>query len=239
VKRRIIAAVAAALSAAVGATLLLSYVAAADRRAMAGMETVSVLVATEDVPQGTSADALQPLVDVKTLPVVAVAPEAARSLTELTGLVAASEVKAGEQILTSRFADPATLAAADEPQVPKGMHEVTLRLDAQRVLGGELTPKATVGVLVSVGETLDEAQTRMILPAALVTRVGGGTAAPGDGESDGSTPAEAIDVTLALTPAAAEKVVFGAEHGTIWLSLATPGSTASGSRVVTGKNVYK
>ncbi len=238
-KRRIIAAVAAALSGAVGAALLLTYVAAADRRAMAGMQTVSVLIAIKDVPEGTPAAALRPLVSVRTLPVVAVAPGAAAALSDLSGLVAVSDVKAGEQILTSRFADPAVLAQAAQPKVAKGMHEVTVRLDAQRVLGGELKPNANVGVFVSVGESLAEAQTHMILPNALVTRVGGAGSAAGGGDSQGSAPAEAVQVTLALTPSAAEKVVFGAEHGTVWLSLASPGSTAAGTRVVNGKNVYK
>jgi pilus assembly protein CpaB len=240
VKRRIIAAVAAVVSAVLGAVLLLAYVSQADRRAMAGMETATVLVAKQDVPAGTASTELRPLVTSKLLPAVAVAPGAVRTLDELGGLVAASDVKAGEQLMASRFADPATLAEAKQPKVPAGMHELSLRIDSQRVLGGELQPNAKVGVFVSVGDNLDNAQTHLILPAVLVTKVvGGAGTTTAEGEDGSSAPTETVQVTLALRPVDAEKVVFGAEHGTIWLSLATTGSTAAGTRVVNGKNVYR
>ena len=57
-KRRLVAAVLALVLAGAGGVLLLGYVKGADRRAMAGMETVNVLVVTALIPNGTSADAL-------------------------------------------------------------------------------------------------------------------------------------------------------------------------------------
>jgi pilus assembly protein CpaB len=46
-------------------------------------------------------------------------------------------------------------------------------------------------------------------------------------------------VTLALTAPSAEKVVFGAEHGKIWLSLEPANASVAGTRVVTEKNIYR
>ncbi len=46
-------------------------------------------------------------------------------------------------------------------------------------------------------------------------------------------------VTLAMTAPNAEKVVFGAEHGKIWLSLEPANAALGGTRVVTEKSVYK
>ena len=235
-KRRIIAAVAAVLSAAVGASLLLSYVAGADRRAMAGMQTVTVLVVAKDIAKGAPADALSAQVTNKVLPVTAVAPGTVSSLAELRGLVATADLKVGEQVLASRFTDPATLAKADQPQVPNGMHEVTIKLDAQRVVGGEIAPGARVGVFVSVDK-----QTALVLSSVLVTRVTGGTqpaAAEGE-QAEAAAPSETVQVTLATTPPNIEKVVFGMENGSVWLSLVSPGSTTTGTRIVNGKNVYK
>ena len=47
-----------------------------------------------------------------------------------------------------------------------------------------------------------------------------------------------VEVRLATTAADAEKVVFGAEHGTVWLSLAKD-ANSNGIRVVTERNVYE
>jgi pilus assembly protein CpaB len=45
-------------------------------------------------------------------------------------------------------------------------------------------------------------------------------------------------VTLAVTAAQAEGVVFGAEHGTLWLSLEPDGAAVDGTDVITPDNVY-
>src|SRR5918992_3395226 len=107
--RRLIAALAAVLLAGVGAVLLLGYVGSADKRAMAGMETVKVLVVQKRVPEGTPAEKLTGLVTTKTLPVKAVAPGTLSSLQPISGRVATTNLEPGEQLLASRFVDPATL----------------------------------------------------------------------------------------------------------------------------------
>jgi pilus assembly protein CpaB len=45
-------------------------------------------------------------------------------------------------------------------------------------------------------------------------------------------------VTLALTARQVEPVVFGVEHGTLWLSLEPEGADTGGTDVVTQLNVY-
>jgi pilus assembly protein CpaB len=46
-------------------------------------------------------------------------------------------------------------------------------------------------------------------------------------------------VTLAMTAPNAEKVIFGAEHGKIWLSLEHADAAVARTRVVTEKSVYR
>ena len=46
-------------------------------------------------------------------------------------------------------------------------------------------------------------------------------------------------VTLALSGPDAEKLVFGAEHGTVWLSKEGAEVPADGTRIVTEGNVYE
>ncbi len=211
---------------------------------MAGMETVQVLVVEKPVPRGTPGEKLTGLVRMKTLPAKAVAPGSVSSLTPIRGRVATTDLVPGEQLLASRFVDPAVLADPNAIKVPKGMQELSLALESQRVLGGDLKPGATVGVFVSLAkEDRRPAQTHLVLHKVLVTKVQHGTSAQqqeGGGPANGTgPPGGSLMVTLAVTAPNAEKIVFGAEHGKIWLSLEPADAAITGTRVVTEKSVYK
>ena len=241
--RRLIAALAALLLAGLGAALLLAYVGAADQRAMAGMETVPVLVVAKPVGKGTPAEKLTGLVTKKTLPAAAVAPGTVADVRSLSGRVATTDLLPGEQLLASRFVDPAILADPNEIKVPKGMQELSLALESQRILGGDLKPGATVGVFVSLLKDINRpAQTHLVLHKVLVTKVEAGVApTTGDDkpQNTAAVPEGSLMVTLALTAPNAEKVVFGAEHGKIWLSLEPANASVGGTRVLSEKNIYK
>jgi pilus assembly protein CpaB len=78
----------------------------------------------------------------------------------------------------------------------------------------------------------------------LVSKVEGGitSAQPDDKsepENSAALPQGTLMVTLAITAPNAEKIVFGAEHGKIWLSLEPANAAVAGTRVVTDKSVYK
>jgi pilus assembly protein CpaB len=243
--RRLIAAIAAMLLAGVGAVLLLGYVGTADRRAMAGMETVRVLVVERPVPEGTPAEKLAGFVTRKTLPVKAVAPGTLSSLEPISGRVTTTDLQPGEQVLASRFIDPALLVDPNEVKIPKGMQQVSIALESQRILGGELEPGATVGVFVSLAKEDERpAQTHLVLHKVLVSKVQRGTTAAQQNEGaepqhSTGLPDGTLMVTLAMTARNAEKIVFGAEHGKIWLSLEPANAAVAGTRVVTEKSVYK
>lgn len=240
--RRVVAIVAAVLLAVLGAVVLISYVNNADQRAMADMEPVSVLVATGPIAEGTPTEALGELVAAENIPAAAVGPGAVTDLGELDGLVAVTTLQPGEQILAGRFADPASILRPGEIPAPPDLHQVSIPLAAPRVLGGTLTPGATVGVFVSLGPPLE--QTHLVLHKILVLRVQGGITPPADAESDVDPAAAAMPdggmiVTLAVNARDAETLVFGAEHGTIWLSVEGPEVPQEGTRIVTPGNVYQ
>jgi pilus assembly protein CpaB len=242
--RRLIAAIAAVLLAGVSAVLLLGYIATADRRAMAGMETVQVLVVEKLVPQGTPGEKLPGLVELKTLPAKAVAPGTLSSLAPIRGRVATTDLLPGEQLFASRFIDPALLADPNEVRIPKGMQELSIALESQRVLGGDLKPGATVGVFVSLAKEDERpAQTNLVLHKVLVSKVQRGASAQQQGGAEGENstglPEGSLMVTLAATAPNAEKIVFGAEHGKVWLSLEPANAAVAGTRVVTESSVYK
>ena len=241
-KRRIIAVATALVGAAVAAVLLMTYVASADSRAMEGMRTMNVMVVTAPIAEGTSGDQLSALVESKTLPSMAVATGTVSNLDEVAGLVATSTLQPGEQLLASRFASPASLADAEEVKVPKGMQQLSILLESPRILGGTLSPHDTVGVFISLEEKDPvPPQTHLVLNKVLISKVEGGrAAAPAEeGAPASEVGKQSVLVTLVLSAPDAEKVVFGTEHGTVWLSLENDKSVSTGTRVVTPENVYK
>jgi pilus assembly protein CpaB len=234
-KRRLIAAVTGILLALVGAVMVLSYAAGADQRALAGTKTTPVLVATKLIPQGTPSERLVGLVTVKELPALAVTSGAVGSLTELAGRVAADDVHPGEQVLSARFADPTSLAATQSVKVPAGMQQVAVSLDSQRVMGGRLKAGDTVGVFLSASK-----KTHLALHKVLVSDVQGGVAAPAaEGSGSAAAPAGTVMVTLVLNAANAERVVWAAEFGTIWLSLEPAAAPQTGTGIVTEGNALR
>ena len=239
-KRRLIAAVAALLLAGIGAVVLTSYVRGADARAMAGMQTGKVLVVTAMVPKGTSAEALDSLVTMKTFPVKAVASGSVTSLTSIVGQVSTVDLQPGEQLLGSRFVDPATLEDPNVIKVPPGMQQLSVAMDRPKMLGGLLVPGSTVGVFVSL-PAADEvpAQTHLVLDKVLVTKVGDAVLPTGDAPAGAEAATETVLVTFAVMAPDAEKIVFGSEHGRLWLSLQPADASNSGTDIVTPENVYE
>jgi pilus assembly protein CpaB len=238
-RRRLLAALAALVLAALGAVVLLAYVRGADDRALAGLQTVDVLVVDRLVPEGTPGEELAELVRTERLPARAAVPGAVTDLDELAGRVATVDLQPGEQLLAARFAAPEDLSVPGTVAPPEGAAEVSLLLEPQRAVGGRLAAGDTVGVHVSL-----DGQTDVVLSRVLVTQVQGAPVAVADGEgtdtasSGGAAPSASLMVTLGLRPEAAEAVVFGMEHGTVWLSLEPEGVDTSGTEVLTPANVY-
>jgi pilus assembly protein CpaB len=233
--RRALAAAAAGVLALAGGALVTSYVSSADARAMAGLETVDVLVVTEPIPTGATAAEVADRVAPKTLPATAVVDGALTTLDPVKGQVATADLLPGEQLVAARFTDPEALRTG-AVEIPDGAHQVTLPLDAARIVGGSVEAGSRVGVFVSM---TDPQQTHLTLNSVLVSRVQG--AIPGDegDESGSATPEGTVLVTLVLTAPQAEEVVFAAEHGSIWLSLDADGASAAGTKIVSKENVFQ
>jgi pilus assembly protein CpaB len=242
-RRRLLAAFAALVLALAGGVVLVAYVRGADARAAAGLRTVQVLVVAQLVPAGTPADQLADKVDTELVPAKTAVPGRVLHLADLAGKVAAVDLQPGEQLLAGRFKAPGELRAAGTVDVPAGDQEVSVLLEPQRAVGGRLAAGDKVGVYLSM--TDPAATTHGVLHGVLVTQVQGAPAAP-SGSTDTETasagsaaPTGSLLITLAVTAKDAEEVVFGAEHGTLWLSLEPDGADDSGTQVLTPDNVYE
>ena len=245
-RRRILAAFAAILLLVVGSSVLLAYVAGADERALAGVQTVEVLVVDEAIAAGTAGNQLTGLVRTELVPAKVALDGRVTDLTDLSGRVASVDLLAGEQLLASRFVSPDDLQAAGTVAVPAGLQEISVLLEPQRVVGGRLAAGDTIGVYLSQVLPDGTGQTSAVLHQVLVTQVQGAPTVPDpDAEADPETasassgaPVASLMVTVAVAAKDAETVVFGAEHGTLWLSLETEGDSTGNTRVVDPGTIY-
>lgn len=233
--RRVIGAVAAVLLAAVGTLVLVVYVRGAEDRALAGERLVDVLVVREAIAKGTRAeDLVPPRIERERVPVKVRIQGGVTDLTQLRGQVAAVDLLPGEQLVAGRFEDPKVLATQGDVEIPPGSQQVTISLEPERAVGGQIRPGDTVGFFASL-----DGQTGLILHKILVTNVQGGQAAQGEGQQSSQAPGGSLLLTLAVDAAQAERVVFVAEHGTIWLSAEPPEASEAGTRVQTGETIYQ
>jgi len=231
VRTRIIALVIAAVLAIVGGVVLVTYVRSADQRAAGDAELVDVLVVQQEVPAGTAAAQLALVTSVDQIPEAFLAEGALTSLDqleELQGQVTSAALVPGEQVIAARLASPGDfVGGGGSIPVPDGKQEISLSLDAQRVLGGRLAAGDLVGVLVTVPETQDSpAQTFLRYDQLLVTAVGGAFAE--DGSASG-----AVTVTLAVERDEAQAIVFAQETATLWLSKQVEGLESTGGAPAT------
>lgn len=213
--------------------MLFNYVRTADARAMAGVQTRDVLVVTKAIAAGTPVEALGSVVELRSLPQSAVVGEALTSTEELTGLTTAVDLAPGEQLLRSRFVSPDQTEADSEIAIGKDQQELTLKLDPERVVGASLNAGEKVAVFIS---TDSPARTRLVARDVVVTRVQGATAGE---EATAAAPADALLVTLALTPKKAERVVFGADHGVLYLAREADEPVTGTDHPIDLKSVYR
>lgn len=266
--KRLLGAAAAAGLAVLGTFAILLYVRDADDRAKADVELVEVFVIEEPVSAGTGDPDLRNAIGTAEIQANTVVAGVITDLNQLNGQVAAVDLIPGEQVLLSRFTDAE--AFNDERDqlidVPANLHEVTVSLEPQRLVGGKVEPGDTVGVLGSftpsavTGVPLDNidsaeefdravsaltelsddveyvATTHFVLDKVLVTRVQRDQLPAERTDANGNpvdtselAPTGSLLVTLAVDAESAQKLVFTAEFGLIWMTyqpLTTPDTSA-------------
>lgn len=241
----------------IGTTLIVGYVRGIEGRAMADERVVPVLVVQHAIPEGTAAANIGDFVGVEQVPAKVRTETAVEDLGDLEGLVAAVDLLPGEQLTKARFLSPKEVAEQQGVEIPKGLLEVTVSLDAARVLGGQILPGDTVAVLASFGDGASGADlpegevsqgagpsTHVLLHKVLVTDLRTETAnlaAPEEGAAPseaGGVPAPQIFVTFALDAPSVERVVHTAEFGTMWLAAEPEGASEKGTRILRTGTIY-
>lgn len=223
-RRRLLAILGAVLLTVFGTIVLVAYVSSAERRAQQGAELVGILVAREEIPAGTSVGDVKGLVARREVPSSVRAEDAVTNLDDLGRQVTVERILQNEPIVARQFGDAAAAQRSGGGQLSEGLEVITLALEPQRALGGELAQGDLVGVLVSMDSAAttdtqsdeasgasDDATTAMILAGV---RVAGVSGADPEADQAGTN----VLVTLEVDQTDAEKIAFGAEYGRIWLT---------------------
>lgn len=255
--RRLVAIFAAALVALLGVTAVLLYARGADDRAVASQEPVNVYVVQTVVPAGTTLkDAVQNGLIVKTS--VAAKGQPVGALTSVDGsnggLYALSDIQPGEYVLAARFGvKPVGTKAID---VPAGQVAVSIALADPARVGTFLTPGSKVVLFdtytpteTGVKEAADTTktvsqQTRVLLDDVLVIAMGEASLTPAaTGPATGEDGAEAAPVrgalmTVAVTPADANRLVHGIQTGNLYAALRGTDAKVDLGKVVSEASLF-
>jgi Flp pilus assembly protein CpaB len=204
-----------ALAAAGGVFLFMSSV----RDRAETVETVNVVVSTQDLP---AAQELDPLIEsgvfqTKTVPRDDLVSGVITDVYQLQGQRLAYPVLAGEQIPAARLAGPLQ-AGGGILGIPEGFQAASVTLEAQRVVAGAIQP----GDHVEVFGTFSNRQTgnpttRVVIPDAVVLAV-----PVSDEASATSGTSRASTITLAVTPEDASLLIYAQEQGRVWFTLLPP-----------------
>ncbi len=228
---RITAIAIAAVLAVVGVVVLVGAFRVAGQSAAGGTDLVPVLVVRSEIPAGTSASDASDAITTEQVPSAYVVRGAVQKAGQLSGKVASVTLEPGEQLIGSRWVTPSELASTGgSAAVPAGLQQVSIAVDAQRTAAGHIGAGSHVGVFVSLDAGGDSpASTSLLLNDVLVTSIGAASGSSGasgsaaGSQASGTSTASSVSgstlVTFALSADDAQKLVYGAEFGRVWLSL--------------------
>jgi pilus assembly protein CpaB len=218
----------AALLGLVAAFTVTSYANRAKQEALGQAELVNVMVAAQPLPVGLTLDELadRKLVGVREVPKEFVAEGALDGEAGMGDKVLAVGLAPGEQLTSGKF--KASKDAGLAFTVPEDMVAVAIPIDDMKAAGNLVKVGDLVNVVGTAKNVDDKEFTKTVLQKVQVLAVGSSlenaepakSAAGGIGGVDTGGQAKAgRTVTLALSQANAEKLIFMQDQGRIWLTL--------------------
>jgi pilus assembly protein CpaB len=240
------------LLAVLGTIGVLAYVRQANIRALNGMKAVSVLVAKDGIPSGTTASSAlrDGLLAQQRLPASSVPPNALHSIAGLGSLVTSSAMQPGQLLLRLMLVQKAQATAGIA--IPLGKMAVTVQLCVPEAVAGNVKAGSSVAVFdtytKSGGQITAQANcsgpheqqaapqsvhTQLVLKKVLVLSIGqvsagglNGAVASVAAAAAGASQNEVL-VTMAVDQADAERLIQMTETGLPYLGLLTSSSSTS------------
>jgi pilus assembly protein CpaB len=233
--------VAAIVIAAIGTTLVYLYAKQADDRAQADAQPRDVLVASQTIPAGTSAEqALNDnLIETKSIASDDVAANAVGTIDALAGQVAIGPIYQGQQILTDLFGE--TAGAVTGINIPKGLLAASFTFSDTARVAGFVNAGSRVSVFLTspAASPDEEPTTRLLLPDVQALAVGNVTVTPPtDPTKANPEQLPRATITIAVTQAQLEKLVFAQTQGELYLGLRTDSSEVKPGPGVNADNLF-
>jgi len=241
-KRRALTIALAVLLAVLGTGGVLAYVSKANARALAGQQAVTVLIARQVIPAGTSAAAAQAqgLLGTERLPSASVPADALTAITPaISALVTDAAVQPGQLLLRPMLVT--SVASTSGLAIPHGMVAVALAFCVPEAVAGNLHSGSQVAVFQTTADgnaningqaacggahTFSSSQnfrTSLVLPKVTVLTVGQGTGAQGGSSSSSSSSSGSGQntglITVAVSQADASKLIALSVNGLPYLAL--------------------
>jgi pilus assembly protein CpaB len=247
---KVLAILIAVVLALVATVALVVYVNSADKRAIADQEPVRVWVAAKLITAGTSGVNAKNngLIREVEVPRKNVVPGVVVSLSQIQAKRAALNIVPGEQLLQSRWVSAEEVTGRRLLPIPEDHQALSIGLDLTRQVAGFVTPGDHVSMVLSMkrpaagGGDVDRSQ--FLLQNIQVLAVGStalsnASSQGGGGRVNQRGSQNVAAVTLSIPEGDVVRVVYAAEHGSIYLTLmpAEADDQPVGNRGVTATNV--
>jgi pilus assembly protein CpaB len=243
-RRRLLAMLVAAVLAGVGCVAVVTYVRAADQRAMAGRDAVWTLIATRRIPAGTTGAQIRDggYAERVAMPAATVPPTGVEEIDDqLAALSVTADLQPSQLLLRGMFGESTRVSGG--LALPEGKMAVSVEMTAAARVAGFVRPGSTVAVFdtftvrdgqgrVPSGTRLADNYdynhaTRVLLPRVEVLAVGergtpGVATAMPAGETGTTKDSKAgltVLVTLVASQAEAEKLIHGSMTGALSFAL--------------------
>jgi pilus assembly protein CpaB len=202
--RNIVIAVVLGLLAVVFTTL---YVTNYRKHVQQGQNSVGVLVASTDIPSGTTGAAIVSghMLKQVTVPRTALTPGAISSPDQIVRLVTTDQIMAGEQVSTRRFGNSGELGV--RAQLKGTMRAIQIAASSNQVLAGTLRAGDHVDLVANIKVDNAGSQAhfdRVVLRNLLVLRA----PPPVDGKAASVVSSQPESVMLAVTDSQAPKLYY-------------------------------
>lgn len=240
--RRVVLLVAALIVAALGTSLVFVYVSGANDRALAKQQPVQVLVAKKLITAGTTIDIAQSSgsIEQRDMPKSGVVVGALSNVDAIKGQVALTTIYPGQQIVSALFGATAALTTTSDLAIPPGDIAISQQFSDPARVAGFVQPGSHIAIFLTTSAGSGGGDfTRVLLPNALVVAVGPTTITPpANGQQANTEAVPRALLTLALSQVDAQKLVYGAGKGQLYLGLLNDKSKINPGTVTNSGNLF-
>lgn len=245
--RRTLLLIAALVVAALGTTGVFLYVNGVDGRAKAGIRRVEVLVATQPILAGTTAQSASDNTAMDTKEFLASSVEGLPVMSDISSIaskVAIADIQVGEPILATQFGD---VTEASALQVPAGKVAISVQLSDPERVAGFVSPGDNVAIFLTTtevtGANAGQQATRALLSSVQVIATGSTTlvrTTTGSGENQQTEQLAKTILTLAVDQDQAQKIGYAQQNSVgMYFALLGKGTKIDVADTgTTGKNLF-